>query len=51
MYSELPTYEELRKVLNGKLAECNEMNASMDLVLFQQACICNPATRMISCTG
>lgn len=50
VYSELPNYEELRKVLNGKLAEYNEMNASMDLVLFQQASICNPATRMISCT-
>ena len=50
VYSELPNYEELRKVLDGKLAEYNEMNASMDLVLFQQASNCNPTTRNISCT-
>ena len=37
MYAELPGYEELRRVLNGKLAEYNETNTSMDLVLFQQA--------------
>ena len=37
VYAELPGYEELRGVLNGKLAEYNEMNTSMDLVLFQQA--------------
>ena len=37
VYAELPGYEELRGVLDGKLAEYNEMNTSMDLVLFQQA--------------
>ena len=37
VYAELPSYEELRRVLSGKLAEYNELNASMDLVLFQQA--------------
>ena len=37
MYAELPGYEELRGVLSGKLAEYNETNTSMDLVLFQQA--------------
>ena len=36
MYTELPGYEELRKALDFKLAEYNEMNTSMDLVLFQQ---------------
>ena len=41
VYAELPGYEELRRVLNGKLAEYNETNSSMDLVLFQQASTCN----------
>ena len=37
MYTELPSYEELQKVLSGKLVEYNQLNASMDLVLFHQA--------------
>ena len=37
VYAELPSYEELHRVLSVKLAEYNELNASMDLVLFQQA--------------
>ena len=36
VYTELPGYEELRKALDSKLAEYNETNTSMDLVLFQQ---------------
>lgn len=52
VYTELPGYEELRKALDAKLAEYNEMNTSMDLVLFQQVhsplliLAAQPATRM-----
>jgi hypothetical protein len=31
------TYDDLKKVLDGRLGEYNEVNAAMDLVLFQQA--------------
>jgi dynein heavy chain, axonemal len=34
---QVPNYIELKKVLDSKLAEHNETNAAMDLVLFQQA--------------
>ncbi|KAK9808985.1 hypothetical protein WJX72_007373 [[Myrmecia] bisecta] len=37
IYNTVPGYEELRKTLTEKLAEYNESNAVMDLVLFQQA--------------
>lgn len=37
MYTPVPTYESLKKDLEDKLAEYNETNAVMDLVLFQQA--------------
>lgn len=37
MYAPLSTYDSLKKVLEEKLAEYNETNAVMDLVLFQQA--------------
>lgn len=37
IYSNVPTFESLRKVLEEKLAEYNESNAVMSLVLFQQA--------------
>ncbi len=37
IYNVVPGYEQLRKTLNDKLAEYNESNAVMDLVLFQQA--------------
>ena len=49
MYNNVPGYEQLRKTLNDKLAEYNESNAVMDLVLFQQAMehICR-ITRIIS---
>jgi dynein heavy chain len=33
----VPSYDSLKKVLEDKLAEYNETNAVMDLVLFQQA--------------
>ena len=36
-FCECPTYEILNKTLVGKLAEHNESNAVMDLVLFEQA--------------
>jgi dynein heavy chain len=38
LYKEVPTYDALRAALDGKLAEYNESNPNMDLVLFQQAC-------------
>ena len=49
VYNVVPGYEQLRKTLNDKLAEYNESNAVMDLVLFQQAMehICR-ITRIIS---
>ncbi|KAA6419077.1 MAG: flagellar outer dynein arm heavy chain beta [Trebouxia sp. A1-2] len=49
IYNVVPGYEQLRKTLNDKLAEYNESNAVMDLVLFQQAMehICR-ITRIIS---
>lgn len=49
IYNAVPGYEQLRKTLNDKLAEYNESNAVMDLVLFQQAMehICR-ITRIIS---
>lgn len=49
VYNAVPGYEQLRKTLNDKLAEYNESNAVMDLVLFQQAMehICR-ITRIIS---
>jgi dynein heavy chain len=37
LYAPVPSYEALKKVLEEKLAEYNETNAVMDLVLFQQA--------------
>ncbi|KAF6251999.1 flagellar outer dynein arm heavy chain beta [Scenedesmus sp. NREL 46B-D3] len=37
LYTPVPTYESLKKALEDKLAEYNETNAVMDLVLFQQA--------------
>lgn len=37
VYAAVPTYEALKKSLEDKLAEYNETNAVMDLVLFQQA--------------
>lgn len=49
VYNAVPGYDQLRKTLNDKLAEYNESNAVMDLVLFQQAMehICR-ITRIIS---
>lgn len=49
VYAELPGYEELRRVLNSRLAEYNETNTSMDLVLFQQASSCSLQSRYV-CT-
>eukprot|EP00951_Prasinocladus_malaysianus_P003902 scaffold27623_cov51-Prasinocladus_malaysianus.AAC.1 len=37
LYKSCSSYEEVKKVLEEKLAEYNESNATMDLVLFQQA--------------
>jgi dynein heavy chain len=37
IYKSCSTYEEVKKVLDEKMAEYNETNAAMDLVLFQQA--------------
>jgi dynein heavy chain len=37
VYAPVATYDSLKKVLEEKLAEYNETNAVMDLVLFQQA--------------
>ena len=37
VYTFVPNYDALRKVLDDKLREYNESNAVMDLVLFQQA--------------
>ena len=36
IYNAVPGYETLRKTLDAKLAEYNESNTVMDLVLFQQ---------------
>ena len=36
LYAQVEDYDVLRKALDAKLAEYNESNASMDLVLFQQ---------------
>lgn len=36
LYAEVPGYEALRTALDGKLAEYNESNPNMDMVLFQQ---------------
>ena len=36
LYAQVEGYDVLRKALDAKLAEYNESNASMDLVLFQQ---------------
>ncbi len=36
VYAAVPGYEALRATLDAKLAEYNESNAAMDLVLFQQ---------------
>lgn len=36
LYAEVPGYDALRAALDGKLAEYNESNPNMDLVLFQQ---------------
>ena len=36
IYNSVPGYEALRKTLDAKLAEHNESNTVMDLVLFQQ---------------
>jgi hypothetical protein len=36
VYSAVPSYEHLKKVLDDKLREYNESNAVMNLVLFQQ---------------
>lgn len=49
VYNGVPSYEALRKVLDDKMAEYNESNAVMELVLFQQAMehICR-ITRIIS---
>jgi dynein heavy chain, axonemal len=38
IYDSIPNYEVLRKTLDAKLAEYNESNPAMDLVLFQQVC-------------
>ncbi len=40
VYDSIPNYETLRKTLDAKLAEYNESNPVMDLVLFQQVCRC-----------
>ena len=37
IYTNVSSYEVLRKALDDKLKEYNETNAVMDLVLFQQA--------------
>jgi dynein heavy chain len=37
VYSQVPGYEQLKKTLEDRLAEYNESNAVMSLVLFQQA--------------
>lgn len=37
LYSPIPDHQALRKALEEKLAEYNDSNAVMDLVLFQQA--------------
>ena len=37
VYTNVSSYEVLRKALDDKLREYNETNAVMDLVLFQQA--------------
>eukprot|EP00891_Asterochloris_glomerata_P002883 jgi/Astpho2/2883/Aster-01037 len=49
VYNNVPSFDTLRKTLDEKLAEYNESNAVMDLVLFQQAMehICR-ITRIIS---
>ena len=36
VYAAIPGYDVLRKALDAKLAEYNEANPVMDLVLFQQ---------------
>lgn len=36
IYDTIPNYDILRKTLDAKLAEYNESNPAMDLVLFQQ---------------
>ena len=36
VYAAIPGYDMLRKALDAKLAEYNEANPVMDLVLFQQ---------------
>lgn len=36
IYDAIPNYDILRKTLDAKLAEYNESNPAMDLVLFQQ---------------
>ena len=42
LYAQVEGYDVLRKALDAKLAEYNESNASMDLVLFQQV-TCQPS--------
>lgn len=37
VYAPVASYDSLKKVLEEKLAEYNDTNAVMDLVLFQQA--------------
>ena len=41
IYNIVPGYEALRKTLDAKLAEHNESNTVMDLVLFQQVHSCH----------
>ena len=40
IYTNVPSFESLKKVLDDKLREYNETNAVMDLVLFQQVWKC-----------
>ena len=41
VYAEVASFDILRATLDAKLAEYNESNPSMDLVLFQQVSVAN----------
>ena len=51
VYASVPSYDVLRAALDAKLAEHNESNTVMDLVLFQQvSCDKAPALFRLVCT-
>ena len=50
VYAPVPSFNALRTALDAKLAEHNESNTVMDLVLFQQVCSVRSAMS-VDCSG